>query len=148
MPANAVLAEFEPIKSRKPLVDVFGHGDLRRGLYVLNMAGLSEAYLYLSRFEELSSGQKYRAMVARMIDSGANVWVADDFCSVLDPVTAKVVAYNIRKCATKVGATVILASPHFHAFIDTLLPDVVVLLSGARGHTIYTGRDFLERMGL
>ncbi len=88
-------------------------------LEILSHAGLNEAFLFVRRFLELSDGQKYRFKLSKMIDSGADVWVMDEFCSTLDRTTAKVVAYCIQKAARKLGKTLLVATAH-----DDLLHDL------------------------
>ena len=61
---------------------------------------------------EMSDGQKYRLKIAKLIESGAKVWAADEFGAVLDRVTAQVVASNLQRAARKVGATVMVATTH------------------------------------
>lgn len=94
-----------------PLVDQIGEStdDAAR---ILNMAGLSDAYLMIRKPSELSDGQRYRFRIAKLMESKARVWVADEFGAVLDRTTAKLVAYNLRRFATSVGATVIVATTH------------------------------------
>jgi len=116
MPPDAVVGTFEDLPTDRPLVDVLGGDDVSRSLYCLNVAGLSEAQLYLRRFDELSNGQRYRAMLAKLIDSGANVWIADEFLSTLDAITASVVAKNIREHAKRSGVTLIAGAPHYEHF--------------------------------
>lgn len=48
------------------------------------MAGLNDAYLFVRKPSEMSDGQKYRLKIAKLIESGADVWVADEFGAVLD----------------------------------------------------------------
>ena len=81
-------------------------------LGLLSMAGLNDAYLFVRKPSEMSDGQKYRLKIAKLIESGADVWVADEFGAVLDRVTAQVVASNLQRAARKVGATVIVATTH------------------------------------
>lgn len=133
VPSDARIANFEPLPDGKPLVELLGDRDVARSLYCLNAAGLSEAQLYLRRFGELSNGQQYRAMLASLIDSGANVWVADEFLATLDVVTASVVAKNVRKHARRSGVTVLLGAAHIDSFVDVLQPDQVVEISGLTG---------------
>ncbi len=45
-------------------------------------------YLYIRKPQELSDGQRYRFRLAKIIESGAKVWVADEFLAVLDRTTA------------------------------------------------------------
>jgi ABC-type ATPase with predicted acetyltransferase domain len=95
----------------KPLVDQIG-GSTDEAIKILSLAGLNDAYLMIRKPSELSDGQRYRFKIALLMTSGANVWVADEFGAVLDRVTAKVVAFNLRKQAARVGATVIVATTH------------------------------------
>ncbi|UIS24568.1 ABC transporter [Pseudomonas phage ZY21] len=95
----------------KPLVDQIG-GSTDEAIKILSLAGLNDAYLMIRKPSELSDGQRYRFKIALLMTSGANVWVADEFGAVLDRVTAKVVAFNLRKQAARVGATVVVATTH------------------------------------
>ena len=81
-------------------------------LGLLSKAGLNDAYLFVRKPSEMSDGQKYRLKIAKLIESGADVWVADEFGAVLDRVTAQVVASNLQRAARAVGATVIVATTH------------------------------------
>lgn len=146
IPDEAVLGTFRPIQSKKPLIEVLGAKNIRYGLYLLGLAGLSEAYLYLKRFGELSAGQQYRAMLAYLIAEEKNVWLADEFCANLDPVTANVVAHNIQLIARKIGATLIVAAPHCSYFVSSLRPDIVIRLTSAWEHAIIPGKEFCLAM--
>lgn len=55
-------------------------------LGLLSMAGLNDAYLFVRKPSEMSDGQKYRLKIAKLIESGAKVWAADEFGAVLDRV--------------------------------------------------------------
>jgi ABC-type ATPase with predicted acetyltransferase domain len=97
----------------------------KEALTILSMAGLNEAFLFLRRYKELSDGQKYRYKIAKMIDSGKDTWVADEFCATLDRTTAKVVAYCMQKIARKLMKTVIVATTHEDLLYD-LNPSVYI----------------------
>ncbi len=84
-------------------------------LGLLSMAGLNE----------MSDGQKYRLKIAKLIESGAKVWAADEFGAVLDRVTAQVVASNLQRAARKVGATVMVATTH-EDLKNALRPDIQI----------------------
>jgi ABC-type ATPase with predicted acetyltransferase domain len=142
IPNDCRLATFQPIRSKKPLIELLGTTDVRLALYLLGLAGLSEPALYLKRFEELSRGQQYRAMLARLLTSGSNTWVADEFCSNLDPVTANVVAYNVQRIVRRLGITLIASAPHCADFIFSLNPDVVVVLTSSWEHHILSGIEY------
>lgn len=108
----------------KPLVDQIGE-TTTKALYNLSIAGLNDAYLFIRKPSELSDGQKYRFRLAKLIESDADVWIADEFGAVLDRVTAKIVAFNLQKIARKFGKTVIVATTHTD-LEEELGPDVVI----------------------
>ena len=87
-----------------PIVDQCGK-DTNEALALFSIAGLSDANLYLRRPGELSDGQRYRFRLAKIIESGAEVWFADEFMAILDRVTAKCLAFNMQKIARRRGAT-------------------------------------------
>ena len=84
---------------------------------------------------ELSDGQRYRFRIAKLLESGCKVWVADEFGAVLDRTTAKVVAFNVRKFAKKCGATVIVATTH-KDLLNELAP------------TLYVDKRFKEKIDI
>lgn len=139
---DVTIGVLEPIRSKLPIIQLVGGNDTHRALNILNIAGLTEAFLYFKRFDELSAGQKYRFMLARLIDSGANLWLADEFCSTLDEVTASIVAHNLQRHARSVGATVVVAAPHFDTFLRSLKPDRVLKLTSAWEWQSYSGEEF------
>ncbi len=79
---------------------------------LLAKAGISDAWIYIRKPSELSDGQRYRVKLAKVMESDADVWVADEFGAVLDRETAKVVAYNMAKVARRMGKTLIVATTH------------------------------------
>lgn len=112
MRATEMVTDIDEVSlQEKPLVDQIG-GSTDEAIKILSLAGLNDAYLMIRKPSELSDGQRYRFKIALLMTSGANVWIADEFGAVLDRVTAKVVAFNLRKQAAKVGATVIVATTH------------------------------------
>jgi ABC-type ATPase with predicted acetyltransferase domain len=146
MHENARVGSFQPILSSKPLIELLGSKDVHYGLYLLGLAGLSEPFLYLKKFEDLSAGQQYRAMLAQLLSFECNIWIADDFCANLDPTTANIVSHNIQRVARKVGATVIVAAPHSRNFVFSLKPDKVVHLTSAWTHSVINGNEFCQNM--
>lgn len=147
LPENYLAGSFQGIRSRKPLIEIFEKEDVQSALYLLGLAGLSEPALYLKRFDELSKGQQYRAMLAKLLASRANVWLADEFCINLDPATANVVAHNIQKTARKIGITVIAAAPHSENFVFALKPDRVLTLTSAWEHRLLDGKEYIKAVG-
>lgn len=111
----------------KPIVDQVypDNSGLSKTLELFSLVGLSDANLFLRKPNELSDGQRYRFRLAKMIESGAKVWMADEFLALLDRVTAKVIAYNIQKIARKVGVTLIVATTH-RDMVEDLHPDLYI----------------------
>ena len=107
-----------------PLIDQIGK-DTDDAIRLLAIAGISDAYLYVRKPSELSDGQRYRLRLAKAVESGAAVWVADEFLAILDRTTAKVIAFSMQKVARRVGATLLVATTHTDMVAD-LAPDLVV----------------------
>lgn len=139
-------SSFKPIRSRKSLIELFAGEGIREALHYLGLAGLSEPFLYLKRFDELSRGQQYRAMLAQMLSSGRNVWIADEFCANLDEITANLVAYNVQKIARQYGATVIAAASNTRPFVRSLNPDHVIRLSSSSQSSVVTGSEYVKML--
>jgi len=134
-----------------PLVDALP-GPLEDRLDRLAACGLSEARLLLRTPAELSDGQRYRFRLALAVASGRWLVVskdqtaasslttdhrplttafvlADEFCAVLDRTLAKVVAFNVRKLASRTGVGFLLATTH-DDLADDLNPDLLVRCRG------------------
>lgn len=119
----------------KPLVDQFGDWSIKEILELLNYVGISEAFVFLRNPQQLSDGQRYRFMLARAIYN-AKVNVApgntpvifiDEFLAFLDRETARNVAYQVRRVATKHGLCFVLATTHLDIEAD-LRPNTRILL--------------------
>lgn len=108
----------------KALIDQIGK-DTNDAIRLLGSAGINDAYLYARKPSELSDGQRYRFRLAKAIETGADVWVADEFLAVLDRVAAKVIAYSLQKSARRNGKTVIVATTHTDMVPD-LGPDLYI----------------------
>ena len=128
----------------RPVIDLMT-GPLEQALRLLSAAGLADAFLLLRTPQELSDGQRYRLRLALALDAllggaaedvaphgcppcvrgGLNVLVADEFCSTLDRLCARAVAYRVRRLATTHGVTVLAASAHDDV-VEDLAPDVLV----------------------
>lgn len=145
-PSNYKPGVSEPPRSRKALVELMQVPDVASALNLMGVVGLSDAFVYLKRFNELSRGQQYRAMLARMIASGYNVWLIDEFSANLDQVTANVISDKLQSLARNLGATVVAAAPHCGAFVSTLRPDKVVQLTTAWEHKVLAGAEFMRTL--
>lgn len=146
LPNNYRPGLFEPINSHKPLIEILGGADVRSTLRLMGTVGLSDAFVYLKRFNELSNGQQYRAMLAKLISSSNNVWLADEFCANLDVVTAIVVADRLQKVARNLRAVLIVASSQPELFAGALRPDKVLQLTTAWEYHLIPGADFIRNI--
>jgi len=109
----------------KAIIDQIAPDSMAEAIRLLSIAGLSDAYLYVRKPGELSDGQKYRYRLAKLIEQGADVWVADEFGAVLDRVTAKIVAYNLARVARAHKKTLIVATTHTD-LRDELSPSLTI----------------------
>lgn len=112
------------VEEDKPLIETVGR-TVEEGLELLSRVGLNDAFLFLRTYEQLSDGQRYRYRIAKMIESGAQWWVMDEFCATLDRDTAKIVAFNVQKLARQTGRAVLAATTHNDLLAD-LSPSVHV----------------------
>jgi ABC-type ATPase with predicted acetyltransferase domain len=107
-----------------PLIDALP-GSVEERMSLLAGCGLSEARLLLRMPNELSEGQRYRFRLAFALATGAKWIVADEFTATLDRTLAKVVAFNLRKLASRSGTGVLAATTH-DDIADDLNPDLHV----------------------
>ena len=76
----------------------------------------------------LSRGQQYRAMIADLLLRDEEVWLLDEFCTELDPMTAKIVAHNLRKQIIATGRVAFIAAANHTHYLDALRPSRVLML--------------------
>lgn len=94
-----------------PLIDQIG-SSTEEACKILSKAGLNDAYLFIRRPSELSDGQRYRFIIAKLLAAGVDVIAADEFGAILDRTTARVVAYSVRSMCEKAGITLMVATTH------------------------------------
>jgi ABC-type ATPase with predicted acetyltransferase domain len=94
-------------------------------LQLLALCGLAEAPLLLRTPQELSEGQRYRFALALAASLKPQWIVADEFTAVLDRITAKVIAHNVRRIADRYGIGFLLATA-LNDVADDLEPDLLV----------------------
>ena len=115
------MADIQPDLNR-PLIETIGE-TVEEGLDVLCRVGLNDAFLFLRTYQQLSDGQKYRYRLAKLIESGKQWWIMDEFVATLDRDTAKIVAFNVQKLARATGKAVIAATTHTD-LLEDLAPNV------------------------
>ena len=112
------------VDSDKPLIETVG-ATVEEGLELLSKVGLNDAFLFLRTYSQLSDGQKYRYRIAKLIESGKQWWLMDEFAACLDRDTAKIIAFNLQKIARQQGKAVIAATTH-NDLEEDLNPNVLV----------------------
>jgi ABC-type ATPase with predicted acetyltransferase domain len=112
------------VDTEKPLIETVG-ATVEEGLELLSKVGLNDAFLFLRTYGQLSDGQRYRYRIAKLIESGKQWWLMDEFAACLDRDTAKIIAYNLQKIARQQGKAVIAATTHSDLQED-LRPSVLV----------------------
>ena len=112
--ALALTAEAAALDERLPLADALlfwarldgrGPADVARGLGALGLAGIGEVPVRM-----LSTGQRRRATLARVIAGGAALWLLDEPASGLD--TASLEALAVALAAHRAGGGIVLAATH------------------------------------
>jgi ABC-type ATPase with predicted acetyltransferase domain len=101
----------EFVLPEKPVIDIVGK-TTNEAADLLAKAGISDAWIYIRKPSELSDGQRYRLKLAMLMETPADIWIADEFGAVLDRVTAKCVAFNMQKVARANGKTLMVATTH------------------------------------
>lgn len=126
LPADqCIRLEEIPLRQNHSLVDSM-EGDLMWALDLLSRVGLSDAYSLFCRSCKLSEGQKYRYRLARALISKRCYVFADEFCSCLDRITARVISHQLRQYASRTGNLFFVATAHEDILAD-LLPDVLIV---------------------
>lgn len=99
---SAVLMPMHITWPDAPVIDCVDLPDLADRLQLLSHAGLAEAWTFVQRPSELSDGQRWRFVLALLLcrarrESRPVVIAMDEFASLLDRVTAAIVARSLRK---------------------------------------------------
>src|SRR6267142_702253 len=100
--------------NRRPVIDHFPHISIESALGHLSRVGLAEAHCYLLPPRHLSDGQRWRlrlALALSLVDANSrrvcfstppslHCLLSDEFTTLLDPITASVVARVLRRAIT------------------------------------------------
>lgn len=130
-----------------PIIDVFSRQwGVERSIEALNYAGLSEAFVYLKPYRLLSRGQRYRARLADLLVRPEQVWLLDEFCSDLDPITAGIVASNFRKLITRTQRIAFIAAANHKHFASALRPTRVLQLRHGFAPRVLSNREFNDEI--
>jgi ABC-type lipoprotein export system ATPase subunit/GNAT superfamily N-acetyltransferase len=119
-------ASFEDMKPSDEEGVINNIGDSQEEAFaLLATVGLSEAFLMLRKYKELSEGQKYRYRLAKLISTKAQAVLIDEFGATLDREMAKVLAYCIQKWAHRNSKMVVVATTH-RDLIEDFNPSIII----------------------
>lgn len=105
-------------------------GDVEEAMSILGRVGLGDVKLAMQRACVLSGGERMRLMLGKMMqevggEGERTVLLMDEYCSVLDRLTSKVVSRQMRKWVSRMGVCLVVATGH-DDLLECLGPDVVV----------------------
>ncbi len=111
--------------SGKPIIDdIAPGGDFNAVTAALASVGLGDVPAWLRPYHVLSTGQKFRAGLARLIADRQEEVVVDEFTSVVDRQIARIGASAFQKAWRRGQGKAVLLSCHYD-IIDWLEPDWV-----------------------
>lgn len=109
----------------KPIIDdIAPEGDFNAVTATLAAVGLGDVPAWLRPFHVLSTGQKFRAGLARLIAERPSEVVVDEFTSVVDRQIARIGAAAFQKAWRRGPGKVVLLSCHYD-IVEWLEPDWV-----------------------
>lgn len=91
----------------------------------LNAIGLTSVPCWIRPIYTLSNGQKTRAEAALNLSKTKEIFVMDEFTSVVDRTVAKAMSHCVQKYARKFNKKIVLLSCHYD-LLDWLNPDWVI----------------------
>lgn len=115
---------------RRSVIDWFG-GELGGSMKALALAGLAEAAVLVTPVRALSAGQRHRldiARCARRAGRTSRTLIIDEFCSLLDSVTAEGVSASLRRMIAGTRGRAVVATAR-EEIAHALRPDVLLYLT-------------------
>jgi len=106
----------------RSVVDAFGSLPILQITSALSSVGFSSPPAWLRPFHVLSTGQQFRADLARALCNDRSPIVVDEFTSVVDRQVAQVGSAAIAKVVRRMGRTFVAVSCHYD-IIPWLCPD-------------------------
>jgi ABC-type lipoprotein export system ATPase subunit len=118
---DAVQLSEEHIDPTMPIIDLLG-ANIPETIRWMSSFGLGEARLMVTPFASLSEGQKLRVRLALLLWKKPQCIAIDEFLSVLDRLTARLVAFHFQKVCRRNGIDAYLATAH-EDLVEPLGPD-------------------------
>ena len=131
------------VDSTEPVIEYFSKKyGTEATISTFHKVGLSEAFVFVKPFNLLSRGQRYRVMLADLILREQPVWLIDEFCADLDPISAAIVAHNLRRMVLRQGRIAFVAAANHSHFLAALRPTMVYYLRNSGAVEIYKYRTY------
>jgi len=126
---STILKELGNIKepkfsSSKALISEFPNLTPEETAQLLSSVGLASVPTWLRPYNNLSNGEKYRAELAKILSEDQELYLIDEFSSVLDRNVAKSVSNALQKYVRRTNKKIILATPH-EDVLEYIKPDWV-----------------------
>lgn len=116
---------YDPAWPDDPIIDAIAPGgSIDAVTAALSAVGLGSVPTWLRPFHVLSNGERFRAMLARLVCEAPPVAVVDEFSSVVDRQIARVGAAAFAKAWRRTGGKAVLLSCHYDV-LDWVQPDWV-----------------------
>lgn len=90
----------------KSILGIFSKEDYHKVEDALKRVGLSDKLQ--TRCDQLSGGQQQRVSIARAIVQGANILLADEPVSALDPITTHIILKDLQKVNKELKTTILI----------------------------------------
>ena len=96
--------------------------DPKRAVELLNAVGFNSIPVWINKFNYLSNGEKYRAQLAKLLSIKKEVYLVDEYTSVVDRNVAISMSNALSRYVIKNNLKIILSSCHSD-IIEWLQPD-------------------------
>lgn len=106
----------------RPVIEVLGAKDYAKATAALSAVGLGSVPSWLRPYQVLSTGEQFRADMAKLLMSGRDQVLVDEFTSVLDRQVAQVAAGAFAKSWRRGGGRIILVTCHYDV-LEYVQPD-------------------------
>lgn len=108
----------------RSIVDHFEDCGVKQATSYLTSVGLGSPPAWLRPYSTLSTGERFRADMARLLATERDPIVVDEFTSTVDRQVAKVASHAVQKSVRRAGRRLVAVTCHFDV-IDWLQPDWV-----------------------